>query len=95
MLLTTIILLLSKLQGSVDMEDFLTAVHSIEDEIPWTWTFDIKHYCLVNDSPYRIRFAFEKGETARYIECWKPWRVSSWMCEEVENTCDNFDIQFE
>ena len=92
-MLLTVILLLSKLQGWVDMEDFLMAMHNVEDEIPWTWTFRVKHYCLVDDSPYSIRVALEKGETIRHIECSRPWRLISWMCEEVKDTCDNFYIQ--
>lgn len=92
-MLLAVILLLSKLQGSVDVEDFVMVMHNMEEEIPWTWTFSVKHYCLVNDAPYSIRAALEKGETTRYIECSRPWRVISWMCEEVKDTCDDYNIQ--
>lgn len=92
MLLITL-LLISKLQGSVDVEDFIMAMHNVEDEIPWTSTFSVKHYCLVDEMPYSMRIAFEKEETVRHIECSRPWRLISWMCEEVKNTCDDFNIQ--
>lgn len=93
--LVTALLLLSNLQGSVHVQDLRVAMKTVEQEMPWSWAFHIKHYCLVDNAPYTMRIALEKGETVRHAECIQPWRSFSWICEERETTCETLELQYE
>ena len=79
--------------ASVDYADFSSAVRVLDEEVGWAAAFSVKHYCLVDDSPYTMRIVLEKGESTRIMECHRPWRLHSWYCDETDDTCARFTIQ--
>ena len=85
----------ASLQGTVDAEDLRDAIRTIEAELPWSASFRGHHCCLVDNVPYTMRVALSRapGHVRRHVDCVRPWRVVSWICQEVDDTCDAFTVQ--
>mgnify|MGYP004187555157 CR=1 FL=1 len=75
-------MLLALVPSMLDDKDVAAALTQVEQALPWTWQFSVTHVQLQEVSPYTLRFDFVKGETERQVDCQRPWRSNSWMCDE-------------
>ena len=97
MLASILLLILSHLQGSVDEKDLLSALYWMSEDttLGWPDTFNVKKYCLTDIQPYTMRIEFEKGETTRYVDCIRPYRIYKWYCIENEKeSCEEYNPQY-
>lgn len=95
-MLTSILLLFSHLQGSVDEKDLMSALYWMSEDaaLGWPDTFSLKKYCLTENQPYTMRIEFQKGETTRYVDCIRPYRVYKWYCIESQESCAEYNPQY-
>lgn len=78
-----------------DPDDILEAIKWAEEDenIGWVQTFHPTQYCLIDNNPYTVKIEFEKGESLKTLQCYRPWRISKWYCEECVEKCPPILVQ--
>ncbi len=71
------------LEAPVDQHDLGNAVKAMQEDLPWTAPLKVTAYCLQCDNPYTLRVKMTNGKRNHTIDCVRPWRTFSWMCDDA------------